>query len=188
MSLKSIDHFSYLGNNILSTESDAKLYLEKAWTAIDRLSIIWKSDLSDKIKLDFFLPVAVSIQLYRCTTWSLTKRVEEMLDGDYTRTLHAVLNKSWNQHPTKQQLYSHLPPISKTIQVKWTRHAKHCWWSKDELMDSYGLLQMETLVLADEQRLSYIRSVQSGYSLEDLSGVTDDRDGGRERQREKESE
>ena len=30
--------------------------------------------------------------------------------------LWSILNKSWKQHPTKQQLYDRLPPISKTIQ------------------------------------------------------------------------
>ena len=44
------------------------------------------------------------------------------------------LNKSWRQHPTKQQLYDHLPPIMKTIQVRWTRHPGHCWRSRDELI------------------------------------------------------
>ena len=28
----------------------------------------------------------------------------------------AILNKSWKQYPPKQQLYGHLPAISKTIQ------------------------------------------------------------------------
>ena len=32
--------------------------------------------------------------------------------------LRAVLNKYWKQHPTRWQLYSHLPPISQTIQDK----------------------------------------------------------------------
>ena len=27
------------------------------------------------------------------------------------------MNKSWRQHPTKQQLYGHLPPIRKTIKI-----------------------------------------------------------------------
>ena len=40
----------------------------------------------------------------------------------------------WRQHPTKQQLYSHLPPITKTIQIRWTRHAGHYWRSRDELI------------------------------------------------------
>ena len=60
--------------------------------------------------------------------------MEEKLDGNYTRMLRAILNKSWRQHPTKQQLYSNLPPIMKTIQVRWTRHAGHCWRSRYELI------------------------------------------------------
>ena len=44
------------------------------------------------------------------------------------------LNKSWRQHPTKHQLYSNLPPITKTIQARRTRHAGHCWRSRDEII------------------------------------------------------
>ena len=48
--------------------------------------------------------------------------------------LLAILNKSWRQHPTRHQLYGHLPPITKTIQVRRTRHAGHCWRTRDELI------------------------------------------------------
>ena len=41
---------------------------------------------------------------------------------------------SWRQHPTKQLLYGHLPPIAKIIQVRRTGHTGHCWRSKDELL------------------------------------------------------
>ena len=82
----------------------------------------------------FFQAAVVSILLYGCTTWTLTKRLEKKLDGNYTRMLRAVLNKSWRQHPTRHQLYGHLPPITKTIQVRRTRHAGHCRRSKDELI------------------------------------------------------
>ena len=99
--------------------------LTKAWTAINRLSTIWKSDLTDKMKRSFFQAAVTSILLYGCTTWTLTKRLEKKLDGNYTRMLRAILNKSWQQHPTRHQLYGHLPPITKTIQVRWTRHAGH---------------------------------------------------------------
>ena len=60
---------------------------------------------------------------YGCTTWTLTKRLEKKLDGNYTRMLRAILNKSWRQHTTRHQLYGHLPPITKTIQENvflWT--------------------------------------------------------------------
>ena len=62
------------------------------------------------------------------------KRLEKKLDGNYTRMLRAILNKSWRQHPTRHQLYGHLPPITKTIHIRRTRHAGHCWRSRDELI------------------------------------------------------
>ena len=104
--------------------------LTKAWTVIDKLSIIWKSDLTDKMKRSFFQAAFVSILLYGCTTWTLTERLEKKLNGNNTRMLRAIFNKSWWQHPTRHQLYGHLPPI----QVRRTRYAGHCWRSKDEVI------------------------------------------------------
>ena len=125
-SLKLVDKFTYLGSSE-KTKKDIDTRLTKTWTAIDRLSIIWKSNLTDKMKRSFFQVAVVSILLYGCTTWTLTKRQEKKLDGNYTRMLRAILNKSWRQHPTRHQLYGHLPPITKTIQARRTRHARHCW-------------------------------------------------------------
>ena len=99
------------------TKADIDTRLTKAWTAIDRLSIIWKSDLTDKMKRSFFQAAVVSILLYGCTTWTLMKRLEKKLDGNYTRMLRAVLNKSWRQHPTRHQLYGHLPPSRKLYKL-----------------------------------------------------------------------
>ena len=62
--------------------------------------------------------------------------MEKKLDSNYTRMLQEILNKSWRQHPTKQQLYSHQPPIMKTIQVRQTRYVGYCWRIKDELMSN----------------------------------------------------
>ena len=81
-SLKLVDKFTYLGSSDSSTEKDIDTRLTKAWTAIDRLSIIWKSDLTDKMKRSFFQEVVVSILLYGCTAWMLTKRLEKKLDGN----------------------------------------------------------------------------------------------------------
>ena len=86
------------------------------------------------MKHSFFQAAVASILLYGCTTWTLTKRLEKKLDGNYRRMLRAILNKSWWQHPTRYQLYGHQPPITKTIQVRRTRHAGHCWRNRDELI------------------------------------------------------
>ena len=90
-SLKLVDKFTYLGTRVSSTEKDIDTRLTKAWTAIYRLLIMWKSDLTDKMKCNFFQAAVVSILLYGCTTWTLTKRLEKKLDGNYTRILRVIL-------------------------------------------------------------------------------------------------
>ena len=117
----------------------------------------------------------------------LTKHMEKKLDGNNTRMLRAILNKSLRQHPTKQQLYGHLSPITKTIQVKWIKHAGHCWRSKDELISN---ILLWTLSLGWAKAVwparTYIQQLcaDTGYSLEDLSRAMDDRDRWWERVRE----
>ena len=93
-SLKLVDKFTYLGRSVSSTEKDIDTRLSKAWTAIDKLLIIWKSDLTDKMKRSFLQTAVVSILLYGCTTWTLTKLLEKKLDGNYTKILQAILNRS----------------------------------------------------------------------------------------------
>ena len=151
--------------------------------AIDRLSIIWRSDLTDKMKRSFFQVAVVSILLYGCTTWTLTKWLEKKLDGNYTRMLRAIPNKSWRKHPTRHQLYGHLPPITKTIQVRRTSHVGHCWRSRDELIIDV-LLWTPTYGRAKSGRpaRTYIQQLceDSGCSPEDLPEAMKDREKWRE--------
>ena len=67
------------------------------------------------MKRSFFQAAVVSILLYGCTIWTLTKRLKKKLDGNYTRMLPAILKKSWRQHPTRHQLYGHLPPPARKL-------------------------------------------------------------------------
>ena len=157
-SLKLVDKFTYLGSSVSSTKKDIDTRLTKAWTAIDRLSIIWQSDLTDKMKRSFFQIAVVSILLYRCTTWTLTKRLKTKIDGNYTRMLRTILNKSWRQHPTRHQLCGHLPPITKIIQVRRTRHTGHCWRSKDELISDVLLWTPHKAKQKQDDQLEYTYS------------------------------
>ena len=99
--------------------------------------------------------------------------------------LRAIL--SWRQHPTKQQLYWKLPPITKTIKVRRTRLAGHCWISKDELISDILLLTpSHGRAKAGRPARTYIHQLcaDTGCSLEDLPGVMGDRDGCWERVKE----
>ena len=87
--------------------------------------------------------------------------------------------KSRWQHPTRHQIYGHLPPITKTIQVRRTRHAGHCWRSKDELISDV-LLWTPTYGRAKAGRPPriYIQQLceDTEYSLEDLLEVMNARE------------
>ena len=107
-------------------------------------------------------------------------------DGNYTRMLRAILNKSWQQHPTRHQLYGHLPPITKTIQVRRTRHAGHCWRSRDELIRDVLLwIPTHGRAKAGRPARTYIQQLceDTGYCPEDLPRAMNDREEWRERVR-----
>ena len=85
--------------------------------------------------------------------------------------------------PKKQQLYDHLPPITKTIQVRRTRHAGYCWKIRDELIrdvllwtPSHGRAKSGRPAQAYIQQLS----ANMGCRPEDLPEAMDDRQGWRE--------
>ena len=130
------------------------------------------------MKRSFFQAAVLSILLYGCTTWTLRKRLEKQ-DGNYTRMLRAILNKSWRQYPTRQQLYGHLPPITKTIQVRRTRYVEHCWKSRDELISDVLLWTLTYgRAKAGRPERTYIQQLceDTGCSHEDPPEAMNDRE------------
>ena len=133
------------------------------------------------MKNSYFQAVVVSILLYGCTTWTVTKHMEKKLDENFTRMLQAILNNSWRQYPTKQHLYGHLPPITKTIKITRT---KHCWRSRDELISDVLLWTLlHGRAKAGRPARTYIQqlSADTGCSPEERPEAMDDREGWRER-------
>ena len=138
------------------------------------------------MKRSFFQVAVVSILLYRCTTRTLIKRMEKKIGGNYTRMLRAILNKSWRQHPTKQQLYGYQQPITKTIKARRNRHAGNCCKSRDELISDVLLwTPSHGRAKAGRPARIYIQQLcaDTGCSPEDLPEAMDDRERWRERVR-----
>ena len=91
--------------------------------------------------------------------------------------LLAILKKFWIKHTTKQQLYGHLPSIMKTIQVRRTRHAGHCWRSRDKLIRNVLMwISSHGRAKTGRPASTYIQQLcaNSGCSLEDLLETMDD--------------
>ena len=116
-SLKQVDKFTYLGSSVSSNEKDIDTRLTKTWTAIDKLSIIWKSDLTDKMKPSFFQAVVVSILLYGCTTWTLNKTAGEkarrQLHKNAPSNIEHVLEATPHKIPTIRPTYLPSRKLSK---------------------------------------------------------------------------
>ena len=104
------------------------------------------------------------------------------IDTDYvyrekacTGMLWATLSKSWKQHPTKQQLYGYLLPISKTIQIRWTWHVGYCWKSKDKLISNISNpSHRQAGVRWPTGTYLQLLCMDTECSLEDLQYVIDD--------------
>ena len=111
--LKLLDQLIYIGSNIWYSESDINVRLAKVWPAIEKS--IWNSDISDKIKHNFFQTVALSILLYRGTTWMLihknVMRCLEQIKDVITRKTSAVCPST--SHLAKYQ--------SKTNKTCWAQ-------------------------------------------------------------------
>ena len=93
-SLKPVDKFMYLRSNDSSTENDAYTCLVKAWSNVDRVSVVWKSDLSNKIKHNFSKPRSCLIY-YMDSPYGSYLSIEKNLDDKRARILRAILYKSW---------------------------------------------------------------------------------------------
>ena len=116
-----------------------KIRIAKARTALNKMDTMWKSVLSGNLKRGFFHATVESVLMYGASAWSLTKSPESKLDRTYNRTLRAILNIFWRQHPTKVQLHGPIPDISTILRERRMHFAGHCWRTKQELTSELPL-------------------------------------------------
>ena len=159
--------------------------LKVMWTyAMVMLSIMWKSYISDKIKQGFFQAVAISILLHGYTIWTQTNHIEK---NSIRTTKNAGRCSEQVPEATSHKTAAVWPPTSyHTNHSSKTNKAYEVQLEKQggthkrrSLIGSYTLLALH-------QRLIYKLCADTGYSLDDLPGVLDDRDRRRERKRERE--
>ena len=106
-SLKLVDKFIYQESSVSSIETDINTWLAKAWTAIDRSSVIWKSDLIDKIKRSYFRAAVVSILLYGCTTWPNGEKAWRQLHKNTVTNIEQVKEAAPHKASAVRPLTTH---------------------------------------------------------------------------------
>lgn len=124
-----VNDFKYLGAYVGSTNKDVKVRIGLAWVAFHKLKSILKAPKTKiNFKIRLFKAACISILLYACETWILTKHLANRLDAYATNCYRIMLGiDQKNDHITNEHLYEMVQqvPISTTIcdrQLKFTGH------------------------------------------------------------------
>ena len=96
-----IDDYNYLGAWVVSTKRDAGIRRAKAWKTLHNLKKVWKSNLANQMKRQFFVATVESVKPYGSEVWNLTVQQECSIDGLYTWMLLLALNMSWERRPLR---------------------------------------------------------------------------------------
>ena len=97
--------FKYLGSWVDTTYEDMRIRKGAAWSAMNKMDVVWKSNFSRETKIRLFRATIESVLLYGCETWTLKKTLEKAIDGCYTRMIRKAFNISWRQRMTNKDLY-----------------------------------------------------------------------------------
>ena len=100
----------------------------------------WTTKLPRATKVRLFRATVESVLLYESETWTVTKKLEESVNGCYTRMMRTALNVHWQQHMNNEELYGSLPRISETIRARRLRLPGHCGRHNEETAFSKVLL------------------------------------------------
>ena len=84
------------------------------------------------IKIKFFRACVESILMYGSETWTVTKALEERINGCYTQLLRRVLDISWRDHQTNKKVYGDIPPLSVSLRKRRLQFAGHCLRTTDQ--------------------------------------------------------
>ena len=131
--LELVKDFNYLGSKIISLENDIHVRIGSAWSALNNLTLIWKSNLDVSIKREFFRAAVESVLAYSSQAWTLTKSPQYKLNGAYTRMLPAALNVHCSQRNTNKELHNELPKITETIGYHRLKFSGHIWRHDEEI-------------------------------------------------------
>ena len=92
--VKNVLEFKYLGGWMASSEHDFEIREAMAWSACNKLKLIWSSNLTRNLKIRLFRATVESVLLYNSETWTINKTLQRKIDGCYTRMLRMAVGLS----------------------------------------------------------------------------------------------
>ena len=131
--VKNVLDFKYLGGWMASSEHDFEIRKAMAWSACNKLKLIWSSNLTRNLKIRLFRATVESVLLYNSETWTINKTLQRKIDGCYTRMLRMAVGVSWKAKISNVDLYQKLPPVTQTIRERRLKLSGHLVRHDEEL-------------------------------------------------------
>ena len=90
--IKFANDFTHLGSKMVSTERDVKRRLSLPWSEFWKLERLWRSKTTHlELKIKLFKATCLSILIYGCEGWTLTKKLEDKLKSFTTSCYRIIL-------------------------------------------------------------------------------------------------
>ena len=124
--LKQVTNFKYLGGQMESSDKDWNYRKGMAWSALNKMSKIWKSNISQTMKRRVFSAAIESILLYNTETYTVNKAFNKKLSGTHSKMLRAALNIKWQQRISNDQIYENLLSGANIVRKRRMTLAGHC--------------------------------------------------------------
>ena len=121
-----LEDFKYLVSWVDRTDKDIKIRKAQAWQALNMINCIWNSNMRKEIKVRFFVAAIESILLYGCESWTVTPKIESMLNGTYTKMLRKATNVKWWERKTNAEVYKELPLLGNKIAARRIKLSSNC--------------------------------------------------------------
>ena len=100
--VEEVESFTYFDANVTKEgggETDVKKRVALASIQFKWLSNIWQAGaIGSRTKAFLFRSLVLSVLVYGCETWTLTKRKEEKFDIFQTKCLRRIFKIQWQQH------------------------------------------------------------------------------------------
>ena len=124
------------------------------------------------MKICVFKVTVESVLLYGCQTWTIDKTLEKRIDGCFTRLLRMVLNISWKEKRTNEELYLDLPKLSEIVRERRLRLAGHCVRHEEEIAHHLVLWEPKRGQRNRGRRtVNYLDNLKEDTNLEDAGEI-----------------
>jgi len=165
---------NYLGSCVAMSSRDINIRKAQAWTAINKLRIIWNApQLSRELKIRIFRATVEAILLYGSQCWTLTVAQERSLDGTFIRLLCKALNILYRDHISNITLYGSLLRISPTLRSRRLQFAEHCFRKVEEPIHSVLFFEPTgTFRLGGHAHMTYVKTLMRDSGLSTIADLS----------------